>query len=247
MTNVSIIPQDIPSSSLGVKSFLVLFSPLEGGTYSYAIGPGISDRFCTITSTGMVISGNEMDQNADGQPGELTLDQYATPRPLNGTAFQSPYDPTTLPIIIPGPSIISTAALDANGNPIPQQTDGENLALNTDVTGVQVTFDRDMRVGSFVPSDILSLVGPIGPVPGPFTVAAVSGSLRVFNIYFATATAQRCVHGDDQSEHLFGGQQRPEPGRPATRLTPTRPRPWFSSAAAARPTAPRPSPRRTTR
>ena len=117
---------------------------------------------------------------------ELTLDQYATPRPLNGTAFQSPYDPTTLPIIIPGPSIISTAALDANGNPIAQQTDGENLALDTEVTGVQVTFDRDMRVGSFVPSDILSLVGPIGPVAGPFTIQVVAGSLRVFNIFFAT-------------------------------------------------------------
>ena len=60
-----------------------------------------------------------------------SLDQYATPRPLNGTPFQSPYDPTTLPIIIPGPSIISTAALDANGNPIAPQTNGENLALNT--------------------------------------------------------------------------------------------------------------------
>ena len=48
-------------------------------------------------------SGNEMDQDANGQPGQLLLDQYATPRPLNGTPFQSPYDPTTLPIIVPGP------------------------------------------------------------------------------------------------------------------------------------------------
>ena len=188
LTNLSIIPQDLHPSPLGVKSFLVTFSPLEGvGTYSYAIGPGVSDRIRTATATGTVISsGNQMDQNADGQPGQLQLDQYATPRPLNGTAFQSPYDPTTLPIIIPGPSIISTAALDANGNPIAEQTDGENLALNTEVTGVQVTFDRDMRVGSFVPSDILSLVGPIGPVAGPFTIQVVAGSLRVFNIYFAT-------------------------------------------------------------
>ena len=211
---MQIISQDPQPSSLGVKSFLVTFSPLEGvGTYSYAIGPGVSDRIRTATATGMLISsGNEMDQNADGQPGELTLDQYAAPRPLNGTPFQSPYDPTTLPIIIPGPSIISTAALDANGNPIPQQTDGENLALDTEVTGVQVTFDRDMRVGSFVPSDILSLVGPIGPVAGPFTIQVVPGSLRVFNIFFATPqTAQRLVCRDDQPEHLFGGQQRPDP------------------------------------
>ena len=49
-----------------------------------------------------------------------------------------------------------------------------------------MTFDRDMRVGSFDPSDIVSLIGPIGPVPGPFTVQAVPGSLRIFNILFAT-------------------------------------------------------------
>ena len=95
--------------------------------------------------------------------------------------FQSPYDTTTLPLIVPGPHVISTAALDANGNPI-TQTNGENLALNTIVTGVQVTFDRDMRVSTFDGSDILSLVGPIGPVPGPFTVQVVAGSLRVFNV-----------------------------------------------------------------
>jgi hypothetical protein len=188
LTNVSILPQDKPISLLGVKNFLVTFSPLEGvGTYSYAIGPGVSDRIRTASLAGVLVSsGNKMDQNADGQPGQLTLDQYATPRPLNGTPFQSPYDPTTLPIIIPGPSIISTAALGASGNPIPQQTTGENLAVNTSVTGVQVTFDRDMRIGSFAPSDILSLVGPLGPISGPFTVQVVSGSLRVFNIFFAT-------------------------------------------------------------
>ena len=40
LTNVAIIPQDSPPSAVGVKSFLVTFSPLEGvGTYSYAIGP----------------------------------------------------------------------------------------------------------------------------------------------------------------------------------------------------------------
>ena len=175
---MSIIPQDSQPSSLGVKSFLVTFNPLEGvGTYSYAIGPGVSDRIRTASATGALVVLGQQDgserRRAAGPAPRST--EYATPRPLNGTPFQSPYDPTTLPIIIPGPSIISTAALDANGNPIAQQTDGENLALNTDVTGVQVTFDRDMRIGSFVPSDILSLVGPIGPVAGPFTVQVVPG------------------------------------------------------------------------
>ena len=53
LTNVSIISQDMQPSQLGVMSFLVTFSPLEGvGTYSYAIGPGVSDRIRTASVAG---------------------------------------------------------------------------------------------------------------------------------------------------------------------------------------------------
>ena len=214
LTNLQIIPQDAPSSPVGVKSFLVTFSPLEGvGTYSYAIGPGVSDRIRTATATGVLISsGNEMDQNADGQPGELTLDQYAAPRPLNGTPFQSPYDPTTLPIIVPGPSIISTAALDANGNPIPQQTDGENLALDTD--GHRRPGDlRPRHAGRQLHSQRHPLAGrpdrpgcrPVHDPGGAGVASCLQHLLR------DPPDAQRLVCRDDQSEHLFGGQQRPDP------------------------------------
>src|SRR5262249_47847971 len=126
-----------------------------------------------------------MAQHAMVQRAQSPFDPSAPPGPLGGTPFQAPYDSTTLPLIIPGPHIINTAALDANGNPI-APTSGENLALNTSVTGVQVTFDRDMRTNTFTATDILSLVGPIGPVAGPFTVQPVGNSLRVFNIRFAT-------------------------------------------------------------
>src|SRR5262249_14320444 len=90
-----------------------------------------------------------------------------------------------------GPQIISTGALNSSQQLI-AQTNGANLALNTNVTGVQVTFDRDMLVGSFNPSDIVSLMGPTGSVSGPFTIQALpsaaspSGTARVFDVLFAT-------------------------------------------------------------
>ena len=52
------------------------------------------------------------------------------------------------------------------------QTNGQNLALNTTVTGIDVTFDRDMNPATFTAADVLSVVGPDGTVPGPYTVTA---------------------------------------------------------------------------
>ncbi|MCC6417524.1 MAG: proprotein convertase P-domain-containing protein [Gemmataceae bacterium] len=51
-------------------------------------------------------SGNFMDQNQNGLEVDQTrtpTDQFAVPEPLNGVPGQLPYDPLTLPLIIPGP------------------------------------------------------------------------------------------------------------------------------------------------
>src|SRR5262249_6089515 len=69
-----------------------------------------------------------------------------------------------------------------------------NLVINSTVNSLDVQFDRDMNAGSFTPADILSLVGPGGPISGPFTVtprpAAPPAALanRVFRIGFPTQT-----------------------------------------------------------
>lgn len=50
--------------------------------------------------------GNNMDQNQNGLEVDETrtpTDQFAVPEPLNGIPGQLPYDPLTLPLIIPGP------------------------------------------------------------------------------------------------------------------------------------------------
>jgi subtilisin-like proprotein convertase family protein len=52
-------------------------------------------------------TGNSMDQNTNGTPGQLT-DTYFAPAPLNPLSLTAPFNTTTLPLIIPGPSVTGT-------------------------------------------------------------------------------------------------------------------------------------------
>jgi subtilisin-like proprotein convertase family protein len=60
------------------------------------------------TAITVLNSGNKMDQDADSVRGEANQDVYAVPRSLNNVPFTLPYDPNTLPIIVPGPHVVST-------------------------------------------------------------------------------------------------------------------------------------------
>src|SRR5262249_30053193 len=75
----------------------------------------------TLTTTHL--SGNFMDQNANGIPQEANGDAYAAPRPTNGFPFTLPYDLGTLPLILPGPHVASTSV---PGN----AASSDNLVLN---------------------------------------------------------------------------------------------------------------------
>jgi hypothetical protein len=114
----------------------------------------------TGTLTAVPVSGNAMDQDADAQPGQPGVDAAATPRPLSGVPFQAPFDRDTLPLVVPGPRLVGSNAVGPGGVVIPP-TGGENLALNTTVAALEVTFDRDMQApasrrptscGSWAPS-----------------------------------------------------------------------------------------------
>ncbi len=171
------------------------------GTYSYLIAPDAGPGTTPISSpiwsfaSGTLQKFDPMDQNADGTSDENALrsqfngqtpgDVYAVPAPqipANGdeTTFlgaQSILQPTfglntnTLPLIVPGPQVLSTSVPGGNaasGNLI---TDGTTSTFN-------VTFDRPMVVntaasgqpptaGSFTSSDVLSIMGPAGEITGP--------------------------------------------------------------------------------
>jgi subtilisin-like proprotein convertase family protein len=107
--------------------------------------------------------GNLMDQNGNGTPGETSGDVYSIPVPTSGTPFVAPFDQTTLPLIVSGPHVVSSDVPGATASSI-------NLVLNSAVSAIDVTFDRDMNPATFTPAQVLSVIGPDGAVPGPYTV-----------------------------------------------------------------------------
>src|SRR5208282_4670789 len=114
------------------------------------------------------------DQNADGKPDENPLttpfigltpgDVYAVPmpQPMVPITFgpdplsilQPPFNQNTVPLIVPGPQILSTSVSGGSGT--------DNLVVNGTVDTFNVTFDRPMQVSSFTPSDVLQIMGPTG-------------------------------------------------------------------------------------
>src|SRR5207248_3208234 len=123
--------------------------------WSLSITPG------TIASASN--TGNAMDQNANGVTGEATGDIYSIPTPLGGTPFAAPFDQTTLPLIVPGPHVISS---HVPGAPVTSN----NLVHDTAVSAIDVTFDRNMNPSTFKSAEVLSVIGPAGPITGPYTI-----------------------------------------------------------------------------
>jgi subtilisin-like proprotein convertase family protein len=131
----------------------------------------------TGTSSTPVNLGNAMDQNGNAVRGENPGDLFIAPAPVNGIPFVLPYVSTTLPIIVPGPHLISTfvpgepTTVDRSGTPTPNV---ENLVLNGTVNSIDIVFDRNMDPTTVTPASILRIIGPVGVIPGPFTISADS-------------------------------------------------------------------------
>ena len=197
------LPNDPPTSiavnsvtALSSTSFLVRFAAQGSpGTYSYSVGPGINDRIRRFNGS-TLISGNAMDQNANGTTADDdgilgNPNTYATPRSTTGDPFRAPYDTTTLPLIVPGPHVVLTKVPNA------RSATTDNLVLNQTVSTIDVVFDRDMMASSFTADDILSLIGPAGPIainPNNIVVTAnpagtpANLAARTFRVSFPTQT-----------------------------------------------------------
>jgi subtilisin-like proprotein convertase family protein len=176
----NVMPLD-GNSSLATTFLVQLLNPLSMvGAYSYSVGPNIRDGIRTIGAGGLVNPGNFMDQDMNAVPNEPNVDAFAAPRPLNGIPFQLPYDSNTLPLIIPGPHVVSTFV---PGNP----PTADNLVLNQSASAIDVVFDRDINASTFTAANILQMIGPLGPITGPFTVTALTSiDKRTFQIGFPT-------------------------------------------------------------
>jgi subtilisin-like proprotein convertase family protein len=161
-------------------TFFIKFAPQSAvGTYSYTVGPNVQDLIRTLPGKGLPTpqgdgTGNKMNQAGDALDGvstdtngnQVVSDKFAVPRPLGTSPFQAPYDPNTLPLIIPGPHTVGSYI---PGNPI--QLD--NQVLDSTSLGITVTLPAEIVPGSFTLSKIQKIVGPDGnSVAGPFTITA---------------------------------------------------------------------------
>jgi subtilisin-like proprotein convertase family protein len=184
---IDVVPQgpqatDTQGNPIGYTRFRVVVAPRSAvGTYSYAVGPDINDRIRRVVNNTLVV-GNRMDQNANAVTNEAAAvgvglgDVYAAPRPTStggsfqigaGGFFAGPYDPDTLPLILPGPRLVSS---NVPGAPV----SADNLSQDRPVTGIDVTFDRDMSILSFTGTDVLRIQGPAGELIRPTTFTPVA-------------------------------------------------------------------------
>lgn len=173
----------VNANALGATTFKITFDPSTVlttfntfvGTYSYVIAPtGIKDRISYTNASGIVVTGNLMDQNANGVSGDSPTnakgrsspppftnvgDDYVVGQPTNFASYAT----GTLPLIVPGPNVVSTQAVNLAGTVISSGTN--NLVLNNTVGALNVTFDRNMQISSFTVAQILAIYGPAGAVP----------------------------------------------------------------------------------
>lgn len=160
------------------------------GTYSYAIGPNIQDNIRTTNVDGTVNLrlGNLVDQDGNavsdlGQGGDV---RFSAPRSLSTTdVFNGPFQRDSLPLIVPGPRVVATRAVLADGSTIVSS----DPVLNDRVNGIEVDFDRDMETSTFTVEDVLRIVGPAGEVDrssmAVVPINPTNGSARTFRVTFA--------------------------------------------------------------
>ena len=194
----------IPSAPfvIQVDSEQMLVTATAGGSWTVVRGYNNSTAAAHSTNVDVSFSGNQMDQNAVGGLGGVVAaganstktntvihttgqDMFAIPTPINGVPFEATYDPTTLPLIIPGPHVISTS--------VPNQPfSSDNLVLNATNGALDVLFDRNIAAGTFTAGNIISITGPVGPADpislATATVTQDATNKALFHITFPTQT-----------------------------------------------------------
>jgi subtilisin-like proprotein convertase family protein len=173
-----VAPVSSSASNGGYTQFVVTFQASQAvGAYSYVVGPAIADLVRTVTAGGAVVPGNRMDQNEDGIDGGGT-DVFSAPTARTPTATPlapgTLYQSDTLPLVLPGPSVVSTFVPGL----------GTAQVHDAVVSSIDVVFDRDMDPTSITAASILRVMGPTGLVPGPYTIAQ-DGNARTYRVGFA--------------------------------------------------------------
>ena len=179
------------------KSFLVTAGSFELRLIDGTAGDVTNLDLWTLMEVPDDLNGNAMDQNANGVAGQdpetvpftgaTPGDDFVAPNPAPapGTTttysgaglFAGPYSATSLPLIVTGPHITSINATGLSGTTNGDSAD--HTIINDQVNNVDVTYDRNVQIGSVAPSQVLSLIGPTGPIGTPRTFTS-TGISRTF-------------------------------------------------------------------
>src|SRR5205823_10927677 len=135
-TPVTTNPND-PSQNghFGYTTFKVTFNSQSNiGTYSYTVAPTVAkpmaSRIGYVTNAGAVQS-----EGLDQYPALGLPDRLQIPTPVG---FPGPSGNDTLPLVVPGPHVISTAVQNKKAGSL------DNEVLNNTASYIDVTFDRNM-------------------------------------------------------------------------------------------------------
>jgi subtilisin-like proprotein convertase family protein len=151
------------------------------GTFTITATPTPTTFTYTAATTGLLDSTG----GTASVSGQTAFDVFSVPAPATGeTPFNLPYAKNTLPLILPGPHVISTAATGTGA--VAGSSDSE--VVNSSNSGLSVTFDRDIDTSTFGPAQVLQMVLPITNGGGTgqlykgaaFTVAPAPGSATTF-------------------------------------------------------------------
>jgi len=171
----------------GYNPLTLLNGSPVAGTYTLTIDNYVSYNAGTLVSWSITVnstkptleflSGAAMDQNADGTSDQNPLttpftgltpgDAYVAPMPqptapitFNASnILNPPFDQNSLPLIYPGPYVVSTS--------VPGGTGSDNLIVNGTNSSLTVTFDRPMQTSTFTAANVLQIMGPVGSISSP--------------------------------------------------------------------------------
>jgi subtilisin-like proprotein convertase family protein len=204
------------NTSSGITNYTGTYSYLIAPDNGAATPTAISAPIWSFVN-GSLRRFDPADQNADGTPDQNAVttaftgltpgDVYAAPAPQPTAAvtfqgafginnnygiLQAPFNQNTLPLIVPGPQVLTTSVPGGNG---------DNLIVNGTTSTLNVTFDRPMQVSTFTSGQVLQIMGPTGPIIGPqYFPAASTGQ----TIPAATSTAPGVLNAPLSIPNLNG-------------------------------------------
>ena len=160
----TITPQN---SSGGFASvFLVTLNAPQTavGAYSIAIAPASATDIRTDVQYykgATLVTAEPMDQDTNPAHAGLATNVFPT---SNLAADALPGSTVSLPIIVPGPHIVSTSVAGGTGS--------DNEVLNGTVSAIDITFDRNMNSATLVGQSnvVLRVMGPAGLISDKFTI-----------------------------------------------------------------------------